>query len=110
MEMKLYFFVIFIITIFITRIFLYILPIPSPTINNFRFHHYMYGLLLAPIGILLRNITIYAIGVGLVVDELGYLLIGGKTHKDNYSKSSVSILYIFVILIYLFKEKLLFFL
>ncbi len=67
MEIKSYFFVIFVITILIIRIFLYIKPTPGPTINGFRTHHYMYGLVLAPIGVLVGSVTIYGI-------ELGFLL------------------------------------
>ena len=108
MEVKLYFFVIFVITILITRVFLYFNPTSSPTIKGFRMHHYMYGLILAPVGILVSNVAIYAIGVGLFIDELGYLIIRGKTHEENYSKNSLMLLTIFVILTYIFKEQLLF--
>ena len=108
MEIKLYFFVIFFITVIVTRVFLYLHPTPSPTINGFRTHHYMYGLILAPTGALLGSVTIYAVGVGLVVDELGYLLIGGKTHTENYSKVSLLLLGLFVILVYIFRKQLLF--
>ena len=108
MENSLYFYLVFFITVLITRIFLYYKPTPSPTIKGFRMHHYMYGLVLAPLGILISSITIYAVGLGLFIDELGYLLIKGKNHQDNYSKKSLLLLAIFVILTYIFKEQLLF--
>ena len=108
MDEKLYFFVIFFITILVIRFFLYVHPTPAPTIKKFRIHHYMYGLVLAPAGALLSSITLYAFGVGLFVDELGYLLIGGKNHQDNYSKESLSLLVLFVILSYIFIKQLLF--
>ncbi len=110
MEIKSYFFVIFVITILIVRTFLYIKPVSGPTINGFRTHHYMYGLLLTSIGIVIGSVTVYALGVGLFVDELGYLLIGGKTHEDNYSKWSLILLGLFVILTFFMKEELLFWL
>lgn len=99
------FFSIFLFTIAITRVFLYFNPTPSPTIHGFRTHHYMYGLVLAPIGIAAGSVVLFAIGVGLFVDELGYLLIGGQTHADNYSASSLLLLCIFIILIYLNRNK-----
>src|SRR3989344_1287872 len=108
MEIKLYFFVIFFITILLTRVFLYINPTPAPTINGFRTHHYMYGLVLAPAGALLGSVTIFAVGTGLFVDKLGYLLIGGKTHEENYSKASLLLLGLFVVLAYIFRGQLLF--
>ncbi len=108
MEIKNYFFVIFLITILLTRIILYVNPTPSPTIKGIRFHHYMYGVILAPLGILFSSVAIFSVGFGLFVDELGYLLIGGKNHKDNYSKNSLLFLTGFIILSYFFREKLLF--
>lgn len=109
MDIENYFFCIFIITILLTRILLYLRPTPSPTIKGFRIHHYMYGLLLVPIGIFFKSLTIFSIGLGLFVDELGFILISGKNHKDNYSKISLLLLTGFVILIYYFKENLLFY-
>ncbi|MEN7981858.1 MAG: hypothetical protein ABFQ65_00225 [Nanoarchaeota archaeon] len=108
MEIKNYFFIIFLITILLTRIILYVNPTPSPTIKGIRFHHYMYGAILAPLGILFNSVVIFSIGFGLFVDELGYLLIGGKNHEDNYSKISLLLLFGFITLIYFFREKLLF--
>ena len=67
----------------------------------------MYGLALIPMGIVLSNITVYALGWGLFVDELGYLLIGGKTHQDNYSRASLFLVVIFIILTFIFRELLL---
>ncbi len=108
MQIELYFFIIFLITILVTRTFLYFNPIPSPTVNGFRMHHYMYGIVLAPTGIALGNVTIFAIGTGLFIDELGYLLIGGKNHEDNYSKKSLILLLLFIIGTYIFREQFLF--
>ena len=102
------FFPLFLVTIVITRVFVYLKPIPSPTIRGFRTHHYMYGIAIAIIGAFAHNIILYAIGLGLFIDELGYLLINGKTHEDNYSKPSLILLAIFVILVFLFREQILF--
>ena len=99
-------FTVFVATIICTRFFLYVLPIPSPSLGSLRLHHYMYGLILAPLGILFDNPPLFAVGLGLFVDELGYLLIGGKTHKDNYSKYSLILLGIFASLIYIFRGEL----
>lgn len=77
-------------TVIVTRIFLYLKPISSPTIRNFEMHHYMYGLALIPLGIYLESIALYAIGFGLFVDELTFVLIKGRDHKDNYSKKSLA--------------------
>lgn len=101
------FFVIFLATIIITRIFLYYKPTASPTIFRFRLHHYMYGIFLIFISILLKNIYLYGVGAGLFIDEVPYLLLKGKTHADNYSKKSLVLLIVFVVVIFFLKKLLL---
>src|SRR3989338_2037622 len=100
------FFLIFISTIIITRLVVYLFPIPSPTIKSFRLHHYMFGIIGIVIGLLFSSILIYAIGIGLFIDELAYILIGGKTHKDNYSKKSLLGTVFFILLVFIFKNYL----
>ncbi len=102
------FFLIFLGTIIIIRIFLYFRPTPSPTVKGFRFHHYIFGIIIALIGGIIQNLVVYAIGLGFFIDELGYLIIGGKTHEDNYSVSSILILVLFVILAFIFRNNLVF--
>lgn len=99
-------FLIFFVTILIVRIFVFLKPIPSPTIKGFRTHHYMYGIILILAGIIFNSMIVYAIGLGLFVDELTYILIGGKTHKDNYSKTSLFGTLLFTILVFIFRGPL----
>ncbi len=94
------FFLIFLITIIITRVVLFVRPVASPTVKGFRMHHWMYGLFLVCIALLLHSIALYAIGLGLFVDELTYILIGGKTHKDNYSTISIVGTVVFIGIVY----------
>lgn len=100
------FFTIFIVTIIITRLFLLLYPIPSPTVGDFRTHHYMFGIVIVMVGLLLKNIPLYAGGFGLFIDELGYLLIGGTTHADNYSTPSLMLLCLCIILVYINRQHL----
>ncbi len=104
-----YFFPIFLATIIITRVFIFVYPIPAPTFGKFRTHHYMYGLVCILVGLFFHSIMIYAIGLGLFVDELTYLLMRGKNHKDNYSKISLLGTLFFVIIVFIFEKYLLFF-
>ena len=101
------FFLIFLATILITRIVVYLRPVPSPTIGNFRLHHYMYGIVLIVIGLIASFMPIYAVGFGLFIDELTYLIIGGKTHEDNYSKKSLVGTLFFIILAFFFRDYIL---
>jgi len=104
-----YFFIIFLLTVLVTRIALYFRPTPGPTIKGFRLHHYHLGILFIAIALLFRNVTIYAIGVGLFVDELTYIIIRGKSHKDNYSTISLIGTLLFIIIVFLFREQLIIF-
>jgi len=100
------FFLVFLTTILVTRLFIFLYPISAPTLGSFRIHHYMYGLIGIVFGILIHSVPLYAIGFGLFVDELTYLLIGGKTHADNYSKVSLTGTLFFIILVYILKDYL----
>ena len=66
----------------------------------------MYGLVAVVIGLITHSIIVYAIGLGLFVDELTYLLIGGKTHEDNYSNISLLGTLLFVITVFVFRNYL----
>ena len=66
----------------------------------------MYGIIGILIGLSAHSILIYGIGAGLFIDELSYLIMRGKDHKDNYSKVSLFGTSIFVILIFVFKDYL----
>lgn len=97
------FFIIFFVTIAVTRAFLFLFPISSPTIGKFRVHHYMYGILGILIGLLFQSLIVYAVGFGLFVDELTFLLMGGKTHEDNYSRISLFGTLFFVVLVFILR-------
>lgn len=102
-----YFFLIFAFTILITRVYLYVRPTSSPTIGRFRLHHYMFGLAGVVLGIAFSSLTVFAIGLGLFVDELAFLLMRGKTHEDNYSKASLLGTLFFVAVVFYIQEYLL---
>jgi hypothetical protein len=88
----------------ITRLVLFLRPFPAPTIGKFRTHHYMFGILGILLGIFTHWLAIYAIGWGLFIDELTYILMRGKNHEDNYSKISIFGTLLFVILVFIFKN------
>lgn len=101
-----YFFTIFVLTIVGTRVFLFVYPIPAPTLGKFRTHHYMFGIVAAGLALAINSITLYAIGIGLLVDELSYLLIRGKTHRENYSAISLVGTLVFIIVGFILKDYL----
>ncbi len=101
------------ITILFIRVFVYLFPKPSPTIKNFRTHHWMYGLLftilLFCIAKFYTNLYLLSINTGLFLDEIGFIIIRGKTHEDNYSPKSFMILLFFILLLFLFRENIIYF-
>ena len=101
-----YFFLIFVVTVVIVRLFLFLCPFPSPNMKGFRIHHYMYGIVGIIIGLVAHSINLYAIGLGLFVDELTYIIIRGKDHKDNYSAVSLFGTFLFVLAIFVFRDYL----
>ena len=66
----------------------------------------MYGAAILILGLLIHQAIIYAIGLGLFVDELTYIIIRGKTHKDNYSKISIVGTIVFIVIIFLLRNYL----
>ena len=103
------FFLFTLITIIITRVSVYIFNKPSPTIKNFRTHHWMFGLLftilLFFISNFYTNVYLLSISVGVFLDEIGFILIKGKTHEDNYSPKSFMIIMLFILLLFIFIEN-----
>lgn len=78
-----YFFLIFLGIIAGTRLLL-IKKFPPSSIGGIRLRHYMYGIVLIIIAFLIKNLTIYAIGFGLLIDEIPVMLVKGPGHKDEY--------------------------
>lgn len=96
-------------TILLTRVWVYLFNKPSPTIKNFRTHHWMYGLLatiiLFCISGFYTNIYLLSISMGIFLDEIGFIIIRGKSHEDNYSPKSFMILMFFILLLFIFREN-----
>ena len=96
--------------LFVRHLFFY--HIKTPTLRGFRIHHYMYGIALAIIAVLIQNLTLYAIGFGLFIDEFLLVLIKGlgtkyedwRESKDYYSKWSLLGALFFAVLVFLFRE------
>lgn len=103
------FFLFTLITVIITRVSVYMFNKPSPTIKNFRTHHWMFGLLftilLFFISNFYTNVYLLSISVGVFLDEIGFILIKGKTHEDNYSPKSFMIIMLFILLLFIFRES-----
>ena len=106
-----YFFSVFLLTILITRIVL--LPrkrIISPKVRGVHVHHYVYGLMLIALSFVVSSLTVFAVGVGLFVDELPlfgterWLFSEEDWHWGVYdSPKSLTILLFSIFIVYLFR-------
>jgi hypothetical protein len=106
MEIKDYFFLVFLLTIALTRLWLLINPISSPTIKGLRLHHYMYGLVIIIISLLFANLTLYAVGWGLLVDELIFLIPNPTKpfhYKEYFSLKGLLGTLFLAVLVYIFR-------
>ena len=96
-----YFFIVYVITILVTRVCLWFWPRHAPKIGDFQLHHYMYGLFLIAMYYLISNTILLAVGFALVVDELPlFFIFKGWDWPDDHWKqyhSRQSILGIVVI-------------
>src|SRR3989344_9141926 len=81
-----YFFLVFLLAITISRLILAFPKKAKVSLGNFRVRHYMYAIVLIPLGLYFHNIIIYAFGLGLLVDELPLILIRGLGYKDEQWK------------------------
>lgn len=43
--------------------------------------------------------------MGVFLDEIGFIILRGKTHEDNYSPKSFMILMFFIFLLFILKEN-----
>ena len=106
-----YFFLIFLGTIAVTRLLL-VKKIKAPTIHGFRVRHYMYGLVLIVIAIIANNLTLYAAGFGLLIDEVTVIIAKGPGHKDEHWKGceeyhtswSVAGVLVLILLTFIFRD------
>lgn len=97
-----YFFLVFVLTIAITRLFLLSSDIASPTVWGLRLHHYMYGVVLLVASIWVYRTTLSAVGLGLFVDELPQLVRNDfNTWYDYYSPINMGLVFVLVVIVYL---------
>lgn len=65
-----YIFIVILVTVALTRLWLFVRPTSSPRLQGFKLHHYMYGLVIGIIGYIFSVAALLGIGLGLIIDEL----------------------------------------
>lgn len=70
-----------------TRTLLWFYPKHAPKVGDFQLHHYMYGLCLGALYLLISSPILLALGVALFVDELPlFFIFKGWNWPDNHWK------------------------
>lgn len=107
------FYLIFISTILTLRLWVYLFPLRKIIINGAIIHHFWIGILLLIVTLLLQkrynNIGIveilFPISLGIISDELVYILIGGNTVSEYWSVYSVCGVAALSIMTFVLKDK-----
>lgn len=100
------FYILFFLTILLTRVFLYYRRINGPLIRGLRIHHYMYGVVVVLVGIIVRSLPLYAIGLALFVDELTFLFMSPKDYTTYLSRKSLIGTLLLIFIVYLLRYEL----
>jgi hypothetical protein len=104
-----FFFLVFLLVVTIVRVTLYYKPFSIPRIRGFQIRHYMVGIALMLLAILLQHVTLYGIGFGLLIEEVPLLITHGKSQHDNYKPKPALIFLGIILVVYIFRNAILFF-
>ena len=107
-----YFFIVFLLAITISRFILAFPKRAKLSLGKFRIRHYMFAIVLIPLGMYLDNLTIYAFGAGLLVDELPLIPVKGLGCRDEqwggcddyFTAWCVAGVFVEVCLVYIFRS------
>ncbi len=103
-------------TIFIIRISIMIVPNVDITIFNNVIHHFWWGIALLVTGFIIPEnkkslkIVFYGIGLGLVIDQLVFMILGGGGDTEYWSLPSLGGAVVGAIILYLRRKEVLRFL
>jgi len=111
MKRKDLFYLIFFLTILIIRISIFLVPNIDIKFFDLVIHHFWFGILLISISIFiqkkynLKKIYTFAIGLGLVIDELIFILLGAGGDKIYWGLLPLLGTILLVIGIFLIRKK-----
>ncbi|OGG61026.1 hypothetical protein A3C86_04180 [Candidatus Kaiserbacteria bacterium RIFCSPHIGHO2_02_FULL_49_16] len=109
------FFLAFFLTILAVRLSVVIVPEVDILFNNIIIHHFWFGLIIAGISFLftkhtLCTLLLLAVGTGLMMDELIFVLLGAGHDKEYWSIPSLLGVFIGVLAAFLLRRKIVAFL
>ncbi|MEK6835248.1 MAG: hypothetical protein AABX61_03235 [Nanoarchaeota archaeon] len=115
MKKENFFYLIIILTILIARLSVIIFPNKSLYINGIHIHHLWYGVILILVAVFLKNYKevkfyCHAIGIGLITDELVFIVVLGGEINLYFNTISILGMIILLLIIYQFRKKIIKFL
>lgn len=114
-QMKKYniFYTIFILTILVTRLEVFLFPTNKIVIDGIRINHFWIGVILILLVLFLSKnynvfkMILFPVGLGTVADELFFMIFSNRTISDYWSVYSITGLVISTVIVFIFREKLL---
>jgi hypothetical protein len=106
------FYSVFILTIIIIRISIILVPEVDIEFFGIIIHHFYLGLFLILFGLVVPKqklsfkILIYGIGMGLLFDQLIFIILGAGKDKEYWAPFSLYSTIIFSLILYPFRKKL----
>lgn len=107
------FYLIFVLTILIIRLEVFLSPTNKMIVYGIRINHFLIGVVLILISLFLSKsfnlskIILFPIGLGIVADELIFMIFGNRTINDYWSVYSITGLILSMAIIFMFRKKLL---
>lgn len=111
MKQKNLFFIIFLLTIILIRIFVIIFPERDTYIFGILIHHFWYGIILLlivftiPKKYSIPKIFLSAIGLGYITDQLIFILLGAGKDKEYWALPSLLGTIILIVIIFPLRKK-----
>lgn len=109
------FFLIILITVLVIRVILHGAAVgkskfqrsivPKPVIKNVRIHHYVYGIILCVVAVLIKRLDVMAIGLGFVIDEVWFVIRLQSDDNKYLSYSSLVGTFAILLLLYFFRVQ-----
>ena len=102
---------IMILTILIIRVSILVVPEVDMKIFDIVIHHFLIGIILVLIGILIPKqkdylkIFIYAIGIGLIIDQAVFMILGAGMDKEYWALPSLIGTGVLAGIVFFFRNK-----
>ena len=105
------FYLVFVLTILITRISIIIVPEVDIKLMDVVIHHFWFGVILMIFGLIIPKqninpkILLYGIGAGLIIDQLVFMILGAGKDKEYWALPSLLSTIIITLVIYPIRIK-----